>query len=665
LGEKLVKQTLDDKQQQEMMAKYDREFAYRDHKGFYKLLVKLVAIAWSVFQLYTAIMGQLPPTQQRSAHIGFALVLIFLMYPLRKSDRSNKVKWYDFILIAGSLTVVGYLFLNFDTLLMRAGAYNQTDFVISVIAVAIVIEATRRVAGPVLITVSGVFLAYALFGDLISGFFAHSGYSLMRVATYAWVSSESILGIPISVSASFIFLFLLFAAYLKKTGIGDWLTNLALALAGHQTGGPAKAAVIASATQGTISGSSVANTVGTGSVTIPLMKSIGYRSEFAAAVEAAASTGGQLMPPVMGAAAFIMTEFTGLPYGTIALGALVPAILYFTGIFIMVHLEAKKQGLEGIPKDRLPKVKVLAKQWYLSAPIFVIVTFLAMGYTPMRAALYGILSSIIVGLIHNYLQDEVTFGIKEMIEGLEDGAKSALPVAMACASAGIIVGVVTLTGLGIKFSLGIVKLAGGSIILTMFFTMIASIILGMGMPTTANYIVQATIAAPALVAVGVPILGAHLFVFYFGIIADITPPVALAAFAGSGIARSDPFKTGVQASLLAFAAYLVPYIFATSPVLILNFDPQYTNILFGSNILTFVVVFSTAIMGMFALGASISGYLNTTMKPILRPVIFVVGLGLIQTNFLYSMISVGAFALFLLYHRNKAKREKLSEEAAS
>ncbi|MCK5763922.1 MAG: TRAP transporter fused permease subunit, partial [Clostridiales bacterium] len=307
-----LKQTLTDEEQVKMMAKYDREFSYRNTVGFLKKLIFLLAVTWSLFQVYTAMMGALPPTQQRSAHIGFALVLIFLMYPMFKSDNSNKVRWYDFIFIAGSLGVVSYLFMNFAPLLMRAGAYNSTDIWVSAIAVIIVIEATRRVAGPVLISVAGVFLLYAFFGNYLPGFFSHGGYSLARIATYGWISSEAILGIPISVSASFIFLFLLFAAYLKKTGIGDWLTDLALAIAGSSTGGPAKAAVIASATQGTISGSSVANTVGTGSVTIPLMKSIGYKSEFAAAVEAAASTGGQLMPPVMGAAAFVMASFIGV-----------------------------------------------------------------------------------------------------------------------------------------------------------------------------------------------------------------------------------------------------------------------------------------------------------------------------------------------------------------
>ena len=643
-----LKPTLNEEKQQELMAKYDREFTYRRLTGVLGKIVFVIAVIWSLWQLYTATFGLKPPTIQRGVHVGFALVLVYLLYPLRTSDKSNKVKLYDYILLACSLLVVGYHVINFEPLLFRAGAYTQTDMIISIIAVILVIEATRRVAGPVLITVSGAFLLYAFFGNFVPGYFSHGGYSLQRIATYAWISTESILGTPIMVSSTFIFLFLLFATYLKMTGIGDWLTDLALAIAGHTTGGPAKAAIVASASQGTISGSSVANTVGTGSVTIPLMKSIGYRAEFAGAVEAAASTGGQLMPPVMGAAAFIMTEFTDLPYLTIALAASIPALLYFTGIFIMVHLEAKKNGLEGIPKSQLPKAKKLLKEkWFLSIPIFIIVGRLVMGRTPMNAAIWGIASSIIIGFINSYVDKKQQFGIKEVIKGLEEGARSALPVVMACASAGIIVGVVTLTGLGIKLSHGIVLLSAGNIYLTMFLTMIASIILGMGMPTTANYIVQATIAAPALIKVGVPVIAAHLFVFYFGIVADITPPVALAAFAGSGIAGSNPFKTGVEASKLAFAAYLVPYIFAVSPVLVLvDAEP-----------LTVIVALATALIGMFGIAGGVSGYLVRPSKPWERLILFGSGLMLVNPNYLTSGIGLVLLAFIYLLQRSEKKKK--------
>ncbi len=640
MNEHNIKPTLDEQKQQELMAKYDREFSFRQLSGIFKNLVFLIAVSWSLWQLYTAGFGLKPPTIQRGVHVGFGLVLVFLLYPFNRSDNSNKIKWYDFMMLAAAIGVVGYHVVNFETLLFRAGAYTQTDMIVSIIALILVIDATRRVAGPVLVSVASIFLLYAFFGDLVPGYFSHAGYSLQRIATYAWISTESILGTPIMVSSTFIFLFLLFATYLKMTGIGDWLTDLALAIAGHTTGGPAKAAIVASASQGTISGSSVANTVGTGSVTIPLMKSVGYRPEFAGAVEAAASTGGQLMPPVMGAAAFIMTEFTDLPYVTIALAAAIPAALYFTGIFIMVHLEAKKNGLEGIPKAKLPKAKTLLKEkWFLSLPIFVIVGLLVKGFTPMYAALFGIFSSIFIGLINGYVDKDQTFGLKEIIIGLEEGARSALPVVMACASAGIIVGVVTLTGLGMKLSHGIVLLSGGNLYLTMFLTMIASIILGMGMPTTANYIVQATIAAPALTRIGVPVIAAHLFVFYFGIVADITPPVALAAFAGSGIAGSNPFKTGVEASKIAIAAYLVPYIFVTNPVLVL------VDASFGA----VALALGTALFGMFGIAGGVSGYYVSPSKSWERILLFAGGLMLVNpgmtTNIIGSAIMIGMYFL--------------------
>jgi len=644
----------DELQQKEFMAKYDREYSYRILKGPVRKIVFVLAVIWALGQMYTAGFGVFPPTIQRSLHVGFGLVLIYLLYPMRASDKSNRVAWYDYIFAALSVIVVGYHLVNFEELLYRAGAYTDTDMYISIIAVILVIEATRRVGGPIIVSVTSLFLIYSIFGPYFPGFLQHGGYSIKRITTYMWISSEAILGIPIMVSSTFIILFLIFAAFLKKSGIGDWLTDLAMALAGHTTGGPAKAAVVASATQGTVSGSSVANTVGTGSVTIPLMKSIGYRNEFAGAVEAAASTGGQLMPPIMGAAAFIMTEFTGLPYITIALAAAIPAVLYFTGIFIMVHLEAKKTGLKGLPREQLPNFwKLLKAKWFLSIPIIGIVYFLASGQTPMKAAFYGIILCVVV----SSFSKETRMTIPQILETLEEGARSALPVVVACASAGIIVGVVTLTGLGLKFAHGIVELSRGNIYLTMLFTMIASILLGMGVPTTANYIIQATIAAPALITIGVPVIAAHLFVFYFGIIADITPPVALAAFAGSGIAGSNPLKTGIEASKLAFAAYLVPYIFATSPVLVLV-DATLGKV---------IVAVLTAILGMIAIGGAISGYFFTYAKWWERPVLFMGGLLLAkpgwQSNgigFVLMLIVLG-FQWLRVRRETKRESQKISE----
>ena len=445
---------------------------------------------------------------------------------------------------------------------------------------------------------------------------------------------------------------MLFAAFLKSTGIGDWLTDLAVGLTGYATGGPAKAAVIASAAQGTVSGSSVANTVGTGSVTIPLMKSIGYRPEFAGAVEAAASTGGQLMPPIMGAAAFIMTEFTNIPYYQIALAAAIPAVLYFTGIFITVHFEAKRTGLEGLPRHQLPNWrKLLKEKWFLATPIVGIVYFLVAGYTPMKAAFYGILLCILASMVLK----ETRMSLWDIIKTLETGARSALPVVAACASAGIIVGIVTLTGLGVKLAGGIVKLAGGNIYLTMVFTMLTSLVLGMGVPTTANYIIQATVSAPALISLGVPPIAAHLFVFYFGIVADITPPVALAAFAGSGIAGSNPIRTGFEAFKLGFAAYLVPYIFVLSPVLVLvDVTP-----------LGIIRALLTAIIGMLGIGGASTGFFVTHGKAWERLLLFIGGVLMVDPGGYTDLIGFALLALIWLVQKRRAQAQDAAKGATA
>ncbi len=407
---------------------------------------------------------------------------------------------------------------------------------------------------------------YSYFGPYFPGFLAHRGYSIQRIVSHMYFTTEGILGIPLGVSASFIFLFILFGAFLEKTGIGKLFIDIADAIAGWAAGGPAKVAVITSALEGTVSGSSVANTVGSGSFTIPMMKKLGYRPEFAGAVEAAASTGGQIMPPVMGAAAFLMAEFTNTPYIEIAKAAAIPACLYFFGIFIEVHFEAKRCGLKGMSRDQLPKfMEVLLKRGHLFVPLVAIIYVLIEGYTPTYAALVGLGLSIVAGMITKATR----MSPWDIITALQAGARGAVGVAMACATAGIIVGVVTLTGIGLKMANGLVEIAGGNLFFTLFFTMITSLILGMGVPTTANYVITSTIAAPALVMLGVPMLAAHLFVFYFGIVADITPPVALAAYAGAGIAKSNPFWTGVTATKLAIGAFIIPYIFVYNPAMIL------------------------------------------------------------------------------------------------
>jgi TRAP transporter 4TM/12TM fusion protein len=458
-----------------------------------------------------------------------------------------------------------------------------------------------------------------------------------------YFTTEGILGTPIAVAATFIFLFILFGAFLDKTGIGKFFIDFANAIAGKAVGGPAKVAVLSSALTGTISGSSVANTVGTGSFTIPLMKSLGYRPEFAGAVEAAASTGGQIMPPIMGAAAFLMAEFIGIPYSSIAKAAVIPALLYFTGIWIMVDLEARKTGMKGLDASKLPKLaKVLKERWYLLTPIVVIVYMLMSGTTPIKAALFGILSAIIVGMFKR----ETRMDIKRLLETLEIGAKSALGVSIACACAGIIVGTVTLTGLGLKMGNGLVELAGGYLLPTLVLTMISSLILGMGAPTTANYIITSTIAAPALLKLNVNPLTAHMFVFYFGIIADITPPVALAAFAGSAIAKSDPIKTAFNASKLAIAAFLIPYMFVLNPQLLL----------IDTTVAEIIQITITSLIGMLGIGIAMQGYIFGKVNWILRIIFLLGGLALIDPGLLTDLIGIGAVGLGILYQWNKYKK---------
>lgn len=627
----------------EIMAKFDKESNYRKLSGFQYRIVFVIAVLFSLFQLYTAMFGVLAAQLQRSIHLTFAFVLAFLLYPSSKKMPKNSMHLIDISLACLSAVVGLYITFNYQGLLLRAGNQTTLDVFVAILAVLLVLEAARRVVGLPIVIIGSVFLIYSKFGAYMPGFLNHRGYSVDRIVSHMYYTTEGILGTPIGVSSTFIFLFILFGAFLEKTGIGRFFIDLANAIAGKAVGGPAKVAVLSSALTGTISGSSVANTVGTGSFTIPLMKSLGYKPEFAGAVEAAASTGGQLMPPIMGAAAFLMSEFIGIPYRTIAMAAIIPALLYFTGIWIMVDLEARKTGMKGLDSDKLPRLKkVLGERWFLLLPIFIIVYMLMSGSTPIKAALYGIGSSILVGSIRK----ETRMNLKTLLEALEQGARSALGVAIACACAGIIVGTVTLTGLGLKMGNGLVALAGGKILPTLFLTMISSLILGMGAPTTANYIITSTIAAPALLKLNVNVLAAHMFVFYFGIIADITPPVALAAFAGSAIAKSNPLKTGVNASKLAIAAFLIPYIFVLSPQLLL----------IDTNGLEVVQIIITSLIGMFGVGISMEGFFLGKVHMLLRIIFLVAGLALIYPGLFTDIIGISAIGAGVLYQWLKYRK---------
>lgn len=631
----------------EIIAKYDKESNFRKLSGFQMKLISALAIIFSLFQLYTAVFGVLPAQLQRSIHLTFAFVLVYLLYPTSKKMPKNKLHWMDITLACAAGLAGLYIAFNYHGLLMRAGDQTTLDILVAIAAILFVLEAARRVVGLPIVIIAGTFLLYAKFGAFLPGFLNHRGYSIERIASHMYFTTEGIFGTPLAVSSTFIFLFILFGAFLDKTGIGKFFIDLANAIAGKAVGGPAKVAVLSSALTGTISGSSVANTVSTGSFTIPLMKSLGYKPEFAGAVEAASSTGGQLMPPIMGAAAFLMAEFIGMPYSSIAKAAIIPALLYFTGIWIMVDLEARKTGMRGLEASRLPRLtRVLAERWFLILPIFVIIYMLMSGTTPIKAALYGILSSIIVGMIRK----ETRMNLKTLLEALEMGAKGALGVAIACACAGIIVGTVTLTGLGLKMGNGLVTLAGGQLIPTLVLTMISSLILGMGAPTTANYIITSTIAAPALLKLGVNVLTAHMFVFYFGIIADITPPVALAAFAGSAIAKSDPIKTGFNASKLAIAAFLIPYLFVINPQLLL-IDTT------GMEIIRITI---TSLIGMFGIGVAMEGYVLGKVNGLLRVIFLIGGLALVDPGVYTDVIGIAVIMLGIAYQWYKYRKPSIS-----
>ena len=626
----------------QLLAKVDRESTFRRLSGYQYRIVYWVAVAFSCFQVYTAMFGAYPAQIQRSVHLSFAFALVFLLYPFRSKTAVNRLRVRDYLFAAFAACIGMYLTVNYTRLMETAGDYTKVDMIVGVIGTLLTLEAARRVVGLPITIIASSFLAYAYFGAYLPGFLSHRGYSIERIVSHMYFTTEGILGIPLGVSSTFIFLFILFGAFLEKTGIGKLFIDIADAIAGWAAGGPAKVAVITSALEGTISGSSVANTVGSGSFTIPMMKKLGYRPEFAGAVEAAASTGGQIMPPVMGAAAFLMAEFIGIPYIEIAKAAAIPACLYFLGIFIEVHFEAKRCGLKGMTREQIPRfMTVLKERGHLFVPLIAIIYVLMEGFTPTYAALIGLGLSVAAGM----LRKATRMSVPDIVNALEVGARGALGVAIACATAGIIVGVVTLTGLGLKMANGLIDLAGGNLLFTMFFTMITSLILGMGVPTTANYVITATMAAPALVLLGVEKLAAHLFVFYFGIIADITPPVALAAYAGAGIAKANPFDTGVTATKLAIGAFIVPYIFVYNPAMVLIGT---TPFLLTQNLVT-------ACGGMFGLGAAMIGFCLAPMSWLERIWFGLAGLMLIDPGAVTDVIGIAMLAVGLyLQYRKKA-----------
>lgn len=595
--------TTNEDEMKKLMQDLDREQAYREHKCWRQYITVVVSIAFVLFQLYATLSGMITAQVLRASHLAFVQFLAFLLFPPTKKSPKNTLPWYDVVLAFVGAACWLYIVINFDTLVRRSGNNTTLDVVIGIIGILVLFESCRRIVGLPIMIIAGCFIIYAFVGKYLPGFLHHRGYSLQRVVCHLFYNTEGIMGTPIGACSTFIFLFILFGALLEKTGIGQFFIDVCNAIAGGASGGPAKVAVLSSALLGTVSGSSVSNTVGSGSFTIPMMKKLGYKGEFAGAVEAAASTGGQIMPPIMGAAAFLMAESLGLPYITIVKAAVIPAILYFTGIFITVHLEAKKLGLKGLPKDQLPKfLPLFLRRGYMIIPLIVIIYFLCAGKTAVFAALMGIVACLAIGLGVSIVDlakgRKPTFGGKDLVDVMCAAARNIISVAIACGMAGIIIGIVTLTGLGLKLGAGLVSLAHGKLFLTLVFTMLASIILGMGAPTTANYLITSTITAGAIIQLGVEPLAAHMFAFYFGIIADVTPPVALAAIAGAAIAKAKPMKTALNATKLAIGAFIIPYMCVYNPQMLM----------IGASAGNILWIIFTALIGMFGISVALEGY---------------------------------------------------------
>lgn len=634
---------------QEKLKSLDKESNTMEYGGICGKIVAAICICFSLFQIYTGIFGTLDAMIQRCVHLSFGICLVFLLCPTKKSwVKGGRFHPLDLFLTVLAVIPPLYILVNYQQLILRAGTVTPTDAVVGLLGIVMVLEAARRIVGLPIVIVVLCFLAYGFLGPYMPGPLAHRGLTINQMVGHLFFTTEGVFGIPLGVSSTFIFLFILFGAYLEKTGLGKFFIDIANALAGWASGGPAKVAVISSALQGTISGSSVANVVGSGSFTIPMMKKLGYHKNFAGAVEAAASTGGQLMPPIMGAAAFLMAEFVGIPYMEVVKAAIVPAILYFLGVFLGVHFEAKKNHLEGTPRSQLePWGRIMKEEGHLAIPLIAIIALLASGYTPMKAALAGIFISIATAM----LRASTRMSFYDIVDGLVKGARGALGVIIACASAGMIIGIVTKTGVGLKLASALVTVAAGNFMLLLLCTMLTSLILGMGVPTTANYVITSTIAAPALIQLGVPILAAHMFVFYFGIIADITPPVALAAYAGSAISGGDPLKTGVNASKLGIAAFIIPYVFVLSPQL-LGIGATFGSVLFTT---------CTAIIGMTGISGAMIGQFYCRANILERLLLVAGGLCLIDPHTLTDIIGVAILAGVFALQYFRTKKAKAAE----
>ncbi len=633
---------------EEVMKKYDRESNVRVWEGVPKTIVRLLNIVFSVYCIWVTLFSVAIPEVKLNIFLGSILILGYLNFPIRKGiTKVNHMPWYDIIFMVVGAFPFFYFAYHAKDIIMLATRVTKDPFMvaIAIIGVLALMELCRRSVGIPILCVVGCLLVYTF----INVRFGKVVYDLFYTTT-------GLMNTPINVCAKYIVVFIIFGAFLERTGISAFFINLANCVAGSSAGGPAKVAVISSALCGMVSGSSVGNTVTTGSVTIPMMKKTGYQPQFAGAVEAASSTGGQIMPPIMGAAAFLMAEYMGIPYAQVALKAILPAVLYFTGIYIAVHLEAKRLGLRGLSKEELPKIKNLLPKLYLLLPLIILVVMVSTNmYTMQFSASVAIGITILVGLVNK--DDRIT--LTKCLDALEAGGKGTITVAVACAMAGLVAGCITSTGLASKLITVIVNVSGGHAIIALALTMLCCIVLGMGVPTTANYCIMAATCAPILMSpqIGIPRVCAHFFVFYFGIVADITPPVALAAYAGSAIAKAPPMKTAFNATRLAIAAFIVPYIFAFSPVMLFEFEAGTSTAMM---VLQVIQICITSLLGIFGVAAALNGFLFRQMNPLFRVLMALGGLGMMipgTVSDLVGLVVVGG--IYAYQYVSVAKKKVL------
>ena len=628
-----------------LMRKYDRESNTRVWEGWQRWAVGAIMVIFSLYCIGMTLFYSGLPETRLAAFLAMIVFIGFLTYPVKKGHvKVNSMPWYDIILMLVGTSCFLYFAFNALPIIKLATRIQTHHVIIGAIGILVLIELCRRCVGVPILCVLGALLIYTFYNQLS---YNPSLYQALKNIVYKlFYTTNGVIGTPVNVCYTYIVLFIIFGAFLERTGIANFFIALANRLAGWSAGGPAKVAVISSALCGMVSGSSVGNTVTTGSVTIPMMKKTGYHPDFAGAVEAAASTGGQIMPPIMGAAAFLMAEYMDLPYATVAVKAILPAVLYFTGIFISVHLEAKKLGLKGLSKDEMPKWSFLLQKIYLLAPLVLLVWLVSSGAKTMQfSAAVSILAAIIVGFLNK--DERLTF--KKIFEALEAGAKGAITVGVACAIAGMIAGCITVTGLASILINAIVQLAGSATFIGLILTMVCCIVLGMGVPTTANYCIMASTCAPILIKMGFPLVAAHFFVFYFGIVADITPPVALAAYAGSAIAKGNPMKTGINATKLAIAAFIVPYIFAYSPAML------FVNV---PSVWAVIQIVLSALLGIFGVAAGLEGFMLRKMNWLFRLICIGGGLGLMIPGALSDLVGLvligGVFAIQYVQNKKEA-----------